>query len=59
MNQPKTIKGYVALMRRIELMHPSFCGDFERQDEDVKAELCELSAAISNIVNDIEDSDLV
>lgn len=53
MKEPKTIKGYISMMKKIELMIPSCMNGFDDLPKDIQDDLNELSAAISNRINEI------
>jgi len=55
LEKPKTIRGYVNLIRKIELIDPSALKGYEKLSKKTKDEIGKLSAEISNIVNEIEE----
>lgn len=54
MKKPTTIKGYINLIRKIELIDPSSLKGYEKLPKNTKNEIGRLSAEISNIINEIE-----
>ena len=59
MRVPKTIKGYISLMKRIEMLSPSDFKGFDDLCDDDKFLLQELNAEISNKLHDLEIYDVV
>lgn len=53
MKEPKTIKGYISLMRRVELLIPSLMNGYEDVDDISKGAIKELTGSISNCLADI------
>lgn len=54
MENPKTVKGYISLIRKIELISPSELKGFDNLPEEYREILSYLSADISNHINEIE-----
>ncbi len=58
MKFPKTIKGYINMMKRIEKeLSPSLLKGFDELDDDTKETLEYLDAEISNYINEIKQFD--
>lgn len=57
MKKPKTIKGYISLMRKIEKFTVSDLKGFNELSDQTKEDLGNLLGSISNIVNDIPETD--
>ena len=55
MKSPKTIKGYISLIKKIEKIPPSFLEGFDDLDDYTQDLIAELYAAISNRINEIPD----
>ena len=55
MKSPKTIKGYISLIKKIEKIIPSELDGFDDLNDYTQDLLTELSAAISNRINEIPD----
>ena len=54
MKEPTTIKGYIKLIRFVEMVSPNEMKGFDNLSNDDKYKLQELSAELSNKVNDID-----
>lgn len=54
MNEPKTIKGYISLIKFIEKVTVSDKKGFDNLPQNQQDALIELSAAISNRIDDID-----
>lgn len=52
---PKTIKGYISLMKKIEKVPIAYLDGFDNLDDFTQDLIYELSGAISNRVNEIPD----
>jgi hypothetical protein len=55
MEKPKTIKGYITMMRKIETFTVSDLKGFDKLSQETKDNLGELLGSISNIVNEIKE----
>ena len=55
MKEPKTVKAYLKIIRKIEMTAISTLNGFEKLSESQKEILIELSGQISNIINEYED----
>jgi len=54
MKTPTTIKGYISLIRKIELIGPQSLKGFEKLSEEDKEILSYMSGEISNHINEIK-----
>ncbi len=54
MYEPTTVKGFITLMRRIELMIPESLKGFDDLSEDDKQYIRDMSSEISNHINEVE-----
>jgi hypothetical protein len=55
MKEPKTIKQYIKIMRMLDKTSISDKKGFEKLSKETQSLLSELSASISNIINEIAD----
>lgn len=55
MKHPKTIKGYIKLVRKLECIPLTFLKGFDKLTEQQKQQLYELSGSISNNINEYID----
>lgn len=55
MKEPKTIKGYISIIRWIEKITITDKSGFDKLSKNQQDALLELSAAISNRIEDIDE----
>ena len=54
MRKPKTIKGYISLIRQLEKIHPTWLKGFDALPEEDKENLTALDVEISNSINEVK-----
>lgn len=57
MKEPKTIKGYISIIKWIEKITITDKSGFDKLSKSQQDALLELSAAISNRIEDIDEED--
>jgi hypothetical protein len=58
MVEPKTIRGYLSLLNKLEHFLPTTMNGFDELPQEVQDDIKELTLFLSNIMSDINENNL-